>query len=919
MAEKATKATYEELEQRVRELEDQVHDRDRGESLWEAYEFNRQIFDVSPVGIAIYSTVGRCILANDTMASILDAPLGEILAQDFRGNRSWIESGLLGDAEKVLSQGMDKHRDIQVEISFGRTVWLACQLSRFISDDKPYLVTVFSDITARKQAEEALSQSEQRLSLHVERTPLGVVEWNLDFEVVEWNPAAEQIFGFTKEEAIGRHGSELIVPQSATKQENRIWMDLCAKQGGLRSTNENCRKGGEIILCEWYNTPLIDHDGQILGVASLVLDITERRRVEQALQDREEMLRSMFETAPDIILNMDQEGNILFINHGVSGTTRAQAIGTNVYDHIQPEYHEAHREALEKVFQTGEVQGLELAFRPKGHSQDSWQAARIGPMKREGDIVGATMISRDITEHKRAEEERGSLEEQLRLSRRMEAIGTLAGGIAHDFNNILAAITGYTELALLESGEKTRLRSNLEQVLQGGKRARDLVKRILAFSRQGEQDRKPVDVNAITVECLKFIQVSMPPTVRVREDVLMEPGLILADSSQIFQVLVNLCANASHAMGEKGGLLDVKLTVMDLDAEGAAPYPDLGPGAYMKLTVSDSGHGMTKEVMERIFHPFFTTKEPGEGTGMGLSVVHGIVKSHGGAITVQSEVGKGSTFQVLLPKLEDQTSSETEVVSPVSVETSTILFVDDEEAIVDYASQMLKHFGCESIAKTSSLEALEAFRADPDRFDLVITDLTMPNMTGVELSQELVQIRPDVPIILCTGFSEIVTAEEARAMGIRELLMKPILIDELTGAIQRVLGEKETKPEATEARILVVDDDDQMRGMLRQMLELEGHEVVEACDGKIGIKLYREEPTDIIITDLVMPEKEGVELIMELSREFPGVKIIAISGGGRIEAGEYLPVAKGLGAMHTFEKPFNREDLLDAVRDVLDQ
>jgi nitrogen-specific signal transduction histidine kinase len=392
----------------------------------------------------------------------------------------------------------------------------------------------------------------------------------------------------------------------------------------------------------------------------------------------------------------------------------------------------------------------------------------------------------DITDRKQAEEEKKKLEAQLQQVHKMESIGTLAGGIAHDFNNILAAVIGYTELALDDANKGTLQHENLQEVLLSGNRAKDLVQQILTFSRQADKEQKPVQVKLVLKEALKLLRASIPSTIEIEQNV-QSNALIMGDSTQIHQVLMNLCTNAAHAMEDKGGLLTVNLSDVELDSEFISNYPDLKQGPYINLTVADTGHGMPSTVLEKIFDPFFTTKEKGEGTGMGLSVVHGIVHSHGGTIYAYSEPGKGSTFKVFLPIIDRRLEPEDRIEKPIPIGTERILFVDDEPAIVNMGKQILETLGYEVVAKTGSIEALELFKAQTDRFDLVITDMTMPQMTGENLARELMQIRPDIPVILCTGFSARIDEKQAMAMGIRAFVSKPILKREIAETIRKVI------------------------------------------------------------------------------------------------------------------------------------
>lgn len=388
--------------------------------------------------------------------------------------------------------------------------------------------------------------------------------------------------------------------------------------------------------------------------------------------------------------------------------------------------------------------------------------------------------------------ERKQLEEQLRLAQKMEALGTLAGGIAHDFNNILGVIMGYAEIIQNSAEPGTGLERRVGEIMSAGGRARDLVIQILNFSRQGPQERQPMNLAPLSKEVLKLLRSSMPANVEIDVKVSAGDDRILADATQVHQILMNLCANAGHAMRETGGRLAVEIA--DAAEVDAAIIPEeVGrPEWFVRLTVSDTGHGIEPEVLDRVFDPFFTTKELGEGTGMGLSMVHGIVRKHEGHVHVESTPGQGTTFRVYLPRTPNLVRPDVESGTQLVFTKGRILFVDDEKALVDVGSEMLKGFGFEVVTRTSSIEALEAYRHRADDFDLVITDQAMPNMTGIELSREILKVRPDQPIILCTGFSEAVSYERIREIGIGDFIMKPILKHELMKSIANMLGEKDS-------------------------------------------------------------------------------------------------------------------------------
>jgi signal transduction histidine kinase/ActR/RegA family two-component response regulator len=380
-------------------------------------------------------------------------------------------------------------------------------------------------------------------------------------------------------------------------------------------------------------------------------------------------------------------------------------------------------------------------------------------------------------------------ERQMQQVLKLQAIGTLAGGIAHDFNNILFPIIGYTELTMDDVPAGSPARRNLEEILKAANRAKGLVQQILTFSRQNDRERKPIRVPVIVREALRLLRASIPKTIDIVADLDDDCRAIMGDPTQIHQVLMNLCTNAYQAMQASGGTLEVRLTETNIGYEETVKHLGIKMGPHLHLSVRDEGVGMEPAVLQRIFEPYYTTKEPGKGTGLGLSVIHGIVKNHGGFITVESTPGKGSTFHVYLPTLEDiETGIEQEACVEETGGSERILLVDDEPQIIDMEKQILERLGYRVTAHSSSLEALDTFTRQPDQFDLVITDMTMPQMPGDRLARRLWDIRPDLPVILCTGYNEMITEEQAAAMGIRKFLLKPVDKDELAVAIRTALN-----------------------------------------------------------------------------------------------------------------------------------
>jgi PAS domain S-box-containing protein len=484
------------------------------------------------------------------------------------------------------------------------------------------------------------------------------------------------------------------------------------------------------------------------------------------------------------------EGRFLEVNDTftkITGFTREETIGRTSFDlnlWIDPEKDRA--SALEIFHQQGFFRNLEMKMRFKDRKIHDmlWS---VDPLVFSGEDCFINVLT-EITEFKQLQQDKSRLEAMFVQSQKMEAIGSLAGGIAHDFNNILSAIIGNAEIALLhELSKEHGARYSIEQVCKAARRAKDLVRQILTFSRQKEEKFKEIRIGPIIKEIVEFLRASLPTTIEIRRESTAQSDTIIADPSRIHQLLTNLCTNAAHAMQKTGGILGIRLEDTVMDREAANIYPSLRPGACLKLSVSDTGHGMSDSVRERIFEPYFTTKQVGEGTGLGLAVVHGTVKSLNGAITVESKPEKGSTFTIFLPKSVGMSGVEFEDHEPVPTGVERILLVDDEKSLTNMGKSMLEKLGYTVSTKNSSFEALEHFRKNPGRYDLVITDMTMPGMTGERLAREIMNIRPDMPVILCTGYSELITEESAREIGIREFVMKPLVTRQFANIIRRVL------------------------------------------------------------------------------------------------------------------------------------
>ena len=548
------------------------------------------------------------------------------------------------------------------------------------------------------------------------------------------------------------------------------------------------RNGSVVWTLIWSNLQK-DPKDRPLHFISLVQDITERKKAEEELQ----LARFCIDHAAVAIFRVADEGKIMDVNEHACrslGYRRQELLGMTIFDidpSFSPKIWVEHRRKLAAE----RVRVIQAQHRRK---DGTCFPIEITANYFEQDGKGFTFsFATDISSRIDAEQDREKLEAQLRQAQKMEAIGTLAGGIAHDFNNILSVIIGTANLLEFSDGLAEADRSGLQQILTAADRARQLVKQILTFSRRGEQQRLLVNLKPVVKETFNFLKATLPSSIEVRQSIHADVGAILADPTQMQQVLMNLCTNAAHAMeSQETGVLEIGMEKAWIPPEQARFEPDVEPGEFVKLTVADTGPGIESWVRERMFEPYFTTKRTGKGTGLGLSVVHGIVKAHGGFIKVYSEAGKGTHFHVFLPVAEGDGKTAALKDTRLPRGSETILVVDDEKALTDMAQLLLEHLGYRVETRTSPLEAIEAFRANPGKYHGVITDMTMPQMNGLNLSKKLLEIRADLPILLCTGFSDAANEEKARAVGIREFAFKPLALSDFAKTLRKMLDEAKT-------------------------------------------------------------------------------------------------------------------------------
>jgi PAS domain S-box-containing protein len=790
------KPTYEDLEQRIRELEKTESERKQAEAALhhKAALLEAQVASSSD-GILVVDPQGKKILQNQRTVELWKIPQhiadnndDEMQVQHVMHMTKNPEPFV----EKVahLYKHPDESSRDEVELKDG-TVFDRYS-APVVGKDGQNLgrIWTFRDITDRKRAEISLKESEAFIRAVLENLPIGIAvnSVNPDVKFEYMNDNFPKYYRTTRETLADPDAFWNAVyeePEFRDKIKKRI-LDDCASGDPERMYWKDVpitRKGDETTFITARNIPIPDKQLMI----STVWDITERKQSEAALQESEEKFRSFSEQSL-VGIYLIQDGVFKYVNPkfaDIFGYTVDECLKNM---HFRKLVHPDDLALVERQVQSrvvGKIPSVQYGFRGIKKNGEVIHVEIYGSsiLYRGRTAVTGTML--DVTDRNR-------LQAQLEQAQKMESIGTLAGGIAHDFNNILSPIMIHSEMAMMELPSGSPLQQNMKQIYKAGQRAGDLVKQILTFARKQGRELIPLSVSRILKETIKLLRSSIPTTIDIQYDIKSEQGTVLSDPTQLNQIIMNLCTNAAHAMEENGGTLEVILTNENIASGSADSFPDLKPGRYAKLTVRDTGQGIEPQFMDKIFEPYFTTKEVGKGTGMGLALVHGIVKSYGGVITVQSEMGKGTSFHVYLPLVEEEADILETAQDSVQLPTGTerILFVDDEKAAADVMQLMLEKLGFKVTAQTSSIEALEVFRNKPQEFDLVITDQTMPNMTGKDLAKELMVIRPDIPIILCTGFSEKIDERRAGEMGINAFVMKPIVMGKIANTIRVVLDGK---------------------------------------------------------------------------------------------------------------------------------
>ena len=751
--------------------------------LIQSHNFLSRMIDHLPAAITYVDSENRFRFSNRTFQSwwllssdqIVGKTAAEILGEDNTVALRQIEDGLEGNVQEV--ELTHKFPD-----GLTRTIWSKIVPDVDMNGAVCGVMRLTLDISDRKKTERDLRDREElfRKLFYIAPDSMAISKLE-DGKYVEVNQKFTQLTGFSKEDVLGRSSREIGL--WTNPEEFQLVYDQISTRGYVDNFETRFRlKDGRTKIGLLSATVMeLNKKPHVLGVVRDVDDI------KKAHEDNSRLATALDQAAERVVIT-DSEGKIVYINPAferITGYARDEVIGKYPSIISSGQHGRSFYDGMWKTISTGNVWKGRIINRRKD-GQLLHEQSTITPVKdTSGTIINYVQMATDITEEE-------NLRNQLAQSQKMEAIGTLASGIAHDFNNIIQAIMGYTELVLDDLPVESAAHSNLMKVISSAKRSGEMVKQILTFSRRSRAEVKTINIAPLVKEGIKFLRSAIPPTVEIKEMVQPCPGNILGDPTQIHQVLMNLCINASQAMeGERGTIL-IELDRVDLDSNFAIHNPPLAEGKHVRLAVSDTGCGISSEIMSKIFDPYFTTKEVGQGTGLGLSVVHGIVSNCNGVVTVNSEPGRGTTFAVYFPLVEDQTQIEhrDEDCKKKPFGSEHVLVVDDEQIIAELMESQLKRHGYKVTTATEPHRALRLLTEDPDKFSVVITDLMMPQMSGMELAEEIRLNWPDKPVILCTGWNQQVTYEQMKEAGIRAIVSKPTTMDGLAQEIRRALDKK---------------------------------------------------------------------------------------------------------------------------------
>ncbi len=638
------------------------------------------------------------------------------------------------------------------------------------------------DITERKQTEDELRYTNYLLNLWMDNSPAVAFMKDLQSKITFVNGSFERLFSLSPGEIVGKTDYELYSTSPETAKQMQANDRSVIDAGRSMTLSETVMVNGQPRHFETVKFPLQNAQKEITGIAGFAIDVTDRKNAVDALLESEKRLRSIMENTGVGIL-LIQDDKLVYTNpkvYEMLGLSEEEFDSRDFLTFLHPEDKELAIKRIQERLVHNTPSRIPIQMRILTKSGDiRWIETNSVIMQWEGKPAVQAYIN-DITERKQ-------LEEELRQAHKMEAIGNLAGGIAHEFNNVLGIIVGNAELAMDDVPDWNPAKESLKEIRNASFRAKNVVRQTLSFARKTMTALKLLEINTIVKESLKLMRASIPTMVDIQTKISPEPKMIMGDPTEIHQIVINLCTNAAHAMKASGGTLEVGITELALDKKTASRYEDLSAGDFVKLTVRDGGEGISPDILDKVFEPYFTTKKFGAGSGMGLAVVYGIVKKCKGVIKIESTVGEGTVVEVLFPKVEEEVPVKEAEQAKLPTGNERVLLVDDDPSIVNMIRQMLERLGYAVSSMTESTQALEQFNSTPDDFDLVITDMAMPKMSGDALASELIKVRKDIPILLCTGHSDTVDEKRAKQIGIKGFAMKPLDMGKLARAVRAVL------------------------------------------------------------------------------------------------------------------------------------
>ena len=778
----------------------------------------RQLIQTASDAIYLVSADGKVLDTNQAACSMLERTREEILQLDLQGIDPDFTVQKFQDFWETVPFNEPRIFETTHIAKNGTRIPVEISCQKFKIDDAVFYFGIARDITDRKKSEEALRESEETFKIAMEATKDGLFDWNLVTGEIYYSPGWKEMLGYLPHELPNDFSvwERLTDPADAEKSWQMQQELIKRKRNRFEIEFRMKHKKGHWVDILSRAKAIFNEKNEATRIVGTHVDISARKETEKTLRESEERLKelkniadierqrlhTLLDSMVEGTLLIDASGDILWLNKAAM----------QLYEFATPEETFISLQQFQKRYKVRHPDGREL---PLSEDKPAFRALRgecvidhqlwvtntltgkewfgsfnaMPILDKRGQVTQAVITVVDITDRIRAEESRKRLELALQQTQKMESIGTLAGGIAHEFNNILGIIIGNNEFVMEDLPAWSSARKSAEEIRVASFRARDVVKQLLLFSRKDESMTAPMDVKQVITESMKMIRSSIPANIEISQNIADDVPSVLGNATQINQILINLCSNAADAMLQTGGLILIELNSEVLGETSQFSHLNLPAGRYIKLKVRDTGCGMDRKTLERVFEPYFTTKEIGKGTGIGLAVVHGIVESHNGIIWAESAPGEGTAFTILFPAYHGQVQQAAERKITVPAGSEKILIVDDEALLLNLGKRRLEQLGYSVIGATNPREALEIFKADPDSFDLIITDMAMPHMTGEQLVSEIFKIRPKIPTILCTGYSEMISAEKARQLGFSAFVLKPIDKTEFAVIVRKVLDE----------------------------------------------------------------------------------------------------------------------------------